>query len=128
MPEWTPIVLDVATGMPVGALDQVLQNQDELRRRTHEAAGLVFPLWKEFGTYYNYGIPIAAIGATAIGWLKGDWARRLLTLGSALAGRKLVFQFTKVTQATPWRPAPKLEPPPARQTTQKPEFHRVGIT
>ena len=129
MTEWTKMGLDVVVGAPAGVLDQVIQNQDEKRRREDEAAGVPFSIWKHFGTYYNYGIPALAIVGVAMNFLKGDMARRAVTAGFQLAGRKVTYQMTKATQATPWRQyiPPQSSGPPVPQTPQKPGFQKVGI-
>jgi hypothetical protein len=117
MPEWTKAAVDVAVGAPAGVFDQLIQNQDEKRRREDEAAGTPFSIWKHFGTYYNYGVPALAIVGVAMNFLKGDMARRALTAGFQLAGRKVTYQMTKATQAAPWNrynPPPSREQPPAR--------------
>ena len=109
---WMSAGLSVGTGAVVGVADQYLQNWDEKRARAAIAAGNKLSFWKEAGTYLNYGGPIAAVVATGLGYLKGDWATRALTAGGQLAGRKAVFHFTKATQATPWRPMRDNNPSP----------------
>jgi hypothetical protein len=52
------------------------------------------PVSKQFGTYFNYGVPVLALLAVGMGWLKGDMATRLVTAGGQLAGRKLTHQIT----------------------------------
>jgi hypothetical protein len=52
------------------------------------------PFASRFGTYFNYGVPILAILGTAMGWLKGDWATRITTAGSQLAGREATHAAT----------------------------------
>ena len=125
MANWVPIAVNVGVGGAVGAADQMLQNQDEKRRRAAESAGKKFGRWQEYGTYYNYGLPILSVFATALGFLKGAWADRAVLAGSQLAGRKVTYAMTKATQATPWRPAPDTRPPVPQ--TQKPGFEKSGI-
>lgn len=123
MPEWTKVGCDVIVGAPAGVVDQLIQNQDEKRRRDAEAAGTPFNLWKQFGTYYNYGIPILAIVGVAMNFLRGDWGSRLVTAGSQLAGRKVIHTMTKATQATPWhRYEPPTPHPPAPRGSSTLEF------
>lgn len=94
MTEWMKVGMDVVTGGAVGVFDQVVQNQDD-KRAAALPAGETLGVMRQFGTYYNYGVPLLAIVANAMGWLKGDWASRLTTAGSVLAGRKVTWQFTK---------------------------------
>ncbi len=93
--EWVKVVSDVGTGGVVGAADQLLQNQDDKREAEALAAGQKLGAMKRFGTYFNYGVPIVAILGSAMGWLKGDWATRLTTAGSQLAGREITHTVTK---------------------------------
>lgn len=94
MPEWTKVMMDGGTGAAVGVLDQVIQNQDD-KRAAALPSGETMGLMKQFGTYYNYGVPILSLLATGMGWLRGDWATRVNTAGWQLAGRKIAWQFTK---------------------------------
>jgi len=92
MVEWVNVGTNVAVGGGAGAIDQVVQNQDE-KRETDKGAKL--PIASQYGTYYNYGIPILSVLGVAFGFLKGDWADRLVTVGSTLAGRKATWHITK---------------------------------
>jgi len=92
MADWVKIGTNVVVGGGLGAIDQAVQNQDEKREAE---AGEKLPVMKQYGTYFNYGLPIAAIFATAFGALRGEWATRLLVAGSMLAGRKGTWQLTK---------------------------------
>lgn len=107
MAEWVKIGADVLVGGGLGAVDQLIQNQDE-KREAEKGAKL--PVLQRYGTYFNYGLPILAIIATALGHLKGDWATRLVTAGSMLAGRKATYQVAKKPAAwTPWTRSSQLE-------------------
>jgi len=99
--EWVKVGTSVAIGGAAGAVDQLVQNQDEKREA---AKGEKLGIMTQYGTYYNYGIPILAILGTAFGFLKGDMATRLVTAGSQLAGRKITHQVTKKAPAawTAW--------------------------
>jgi hypothetical protein len=113
---------NVIVGGVAGAVDQVIQNQDEKQRRAKEAAGQQLPMYQEIGTYYNYVLPAIALIGVATGIIKGEWADKSILIGAQLAGRKATFQITKASQALPWRPyRPSAATPPAKQTTQ-PEF------
>jgi len=92
MADWMSIGGDVVVGGVAGALDQVIQKKDDERAATEAAAGKTLTAMKRYGTYYNYGVPILAIVLAATGILKGSWASRLITAGSVLAGRKIVWQ------------------------------------
>lgn len=98
MGEWTKVGIDVGIGGAFGVGDQLVQNADQKRE---EAAAAPLGIMSQFGTYYNYGVPILAVIGTAIGFLKGDWATRAITMGSVLAGRKVTWQVTK-RGASPW--------------------------
>jgi len=97
MAEWIKVGTDVLVGGALGAVDQLVQNKDEQREAEK---GEKLPVMQRFGTYYNYGIPILSIIATALGHLRGDWATRMVTAGSMLAGRKIVYQVG--AKPAPW--------------------------
>jgi hypothetical protein len=110
-------------------VDQLIQNRDERARRNDIAAGKTPSIWREVGTYYNYGVPIAVVAASAMNVIRGPWIDRLATLGGALAGRKVTFTMTKAEQNLPWRPMPHPSPSPrapARRTLDE-EFAGTGI-
>lgn len=90
--EWVKVGTNVAVGGAAGAIDQVVQNQDEKREA---AAGAKLGIMSQYGTYYNYGVPILAILGAAFGFLRGDMATRLITAGSTVAGRKATWAITK---------------------------------
>ena len=90
MTDWMRVGTDVGVGGAVGVVDQLIQNRDTKKLiETPDAS-----MWKQYGTYYNYGVPILAILATAFGYLRGDWATRSIVAGSQLAGRKATKQLT----------------------------------
>lgn len=91
MVEWVKVGTNVVVGGALGAGDQLIQNADDKRIAEKPDLGIM----AQYGTYYNYGIPILAIFGTAFGFLKGDWATRMVTAGSTLAGRKLTKQIAK---------------------------------
>jgi len=100
MGEWTKVAVSVGIGGAGGAVDQLVQNEDTKRE---EAKGEKLGIMSQYGTYYNYGVPILAIVGSAFGFLKGDMATRLITMGSTLAGRKVTWQITKRGEgASPW--------------------------
>lgn len=109
MVEWVKIGTSVVVGGAAGAIDQVLQNQDEKRESER---GEKLPIMSQYGTYYNYGVPILAILASAFGFLKGDMATRVITAGSTIAGRKATWHITKrerVVAYTRWSREKQLE-------------------
>lgn len=87
MINWMKTGTDVVVGGAAGIGDQLVQNADDKRPE----AGLM----SQYGTYYNYGIPILAILGTAFNFLRGDMATRFVTAGAQLAGRKATHRFTK---------------------------------
>jgi len=93
MSDWVKIGTDVAVGGAVGAVDQLIQNEDD--KRAAAAPNGKLSIVKQYGTYYNYGVPILSILGVAFGFLKGDWATRAVVAGSQLAGRKITSQVTK---------------------------------
>ncbi|MBU0778162.1 hypothetical protein KKF82_07880 [Patescibacteria group bacterium] len=100
MADWTKVGVSVAVGGGGGAIDQVVQNADVKRE---EEKGEKLGIMSQYGTYYNYGVPILAILGATFGFLRGDMATRLITMGSTLAGRKVTWQITKRGEAaSPW--------------------------
>jgi hypothetical protein len=97
--DWTKVGVDVVTGGAAGALDQIIQNADEKRGMDERAAGTIkatekLPIMKQYGTYYNYGVPLLALVGSAMGFIRGNMATRLMTAGAELAGRKITHQVT----------------------------------
>lgn len=86
MTNWMKVGTDVVVGGGAGTIDQLVQNADDKR---------AVDIFSRYGTYYNYGVPILAILATAFGYLKGEMATRFITAGAQLAGRKVTHQVTK---------------------------------
>lgn len=135
MADWMKVGTDVVTGGVAGALDQVIQNQDEKRGLEARAAGTItadqkLPIMKQYGTYYNYGVPLLTVFGIGMNMVRGDWATRLATVGGQLTGRKVTHQVTtKSTSPYPsaayssWQRA--AEARKAAQTTQ-PEFAGPG--
>ncbi len=134
--DWVKMGTGVVAGGAAGAVDQVVQNRDDKEEdRRHklsptDAAGKAtpgylkpdakLPMLSRYGTYYNYGIPLVAVGAVAMGALKGDTALMALTAGGQLAGRQLTHNATVKARppVSPWTviqrggtPAPPLPPP-----------------
>lgn len=78
---WVKVGTNVAVGGAAGAVGEFIRDKDAERDPK--------PKWyEEYGTYYNYGIPIAAILLAAFGMIRGDWETRLITAGATLAGSK----------------------------------------
>ena len=99
MSEWIKKGIDLGGGAVAGVVDQLTQNRDEQQALKERTAGTLaadkkLPVMKQFGTYLNYGVPIVAILASAMGWVRGDNETRLVTIGGQLAGRKATHQFT----------------------------------
>lgn len=84
--EWVKVGTDVVIGGGAGVVDQLVSDYD--KRRAEELQVDRLAMLKQFGTYYNFGVPILSILGVAFGVLKGDMATRLVSVGSVLAGRK----------------------------------------
>jgi len=125
MVDWTPVAIGVGVGGGSGVADQLLQNWDEKRKRADPTIGM----WREGGTYLNYGVPILSVLALAFGALREPWSTRAVLVGSQLAGRKATYKITKAAQSAPYSPAPNYRavPPPPVPQTQKPGYEKVGI-
>ncbi|MFA6358888.1 MAG: hypothetical protein WCY09_09560 [Candidatus Omnitrophota bacterium] len=85
---------DILVGAPVGVLDQIISNYDANRDATSPTP---IGFGKQIGTYFNYGLPILAVVAAGAGWVRGDMATRLVTVGGAVAGRKITQKMTHMT-------------------------------
>jgi len=111
MGKWTSVGIDLGVGAAGGVVDQLIQNSDEKRGidmavtdPTKLDANGKLPIMKQYGTYYNYGVPIVGVLGVAFNLVRGEWATRLLTIGGQLAGRKVTHQLTtKATSSTPSR-------------------------
>ena len=97
--EWVKVGTNVVVGGAAGVGDQLIQNSDENREKEK---GEKLGIMAQGGTYYNYGVPILSIIGSAFGFLKGDWATRLITAGSTLAGRKATWHITKKERVVAW--------------------------
>ncbi len=127
--DWVKMGTSIVAGGATGAVDQVVQNRDDKEEdRRHKLAtgapGYLkpdekLPMLSRFGTYYNYGVPLVAVGAVAMGALTGDTAVMALTAGGQLAGRQITHSMTVKARPpiSPYRvigrgtPAPPLPPP-----------------
>jgi hypothetical protein len=127
--DWVKMGTGIVAGGVAGGVDQLVQNRDDKEEdRRHKLATTApgflkpeekLPMTARIGTYYNYGAPLVAVGAVAMGALKGDTALMALTAGGQLAGRQLTHSMT--VKARPivagWQvrergtPAPPLPPP-----------------
>lgn len=123
MRNWTPVVVDVGVGAVSGVADQLVQNWDEKRRRTEPSLSF----WKQGGTYLNYGVPILAILAMAMGWGSDAITSKGILVGSQLAGRKATYTMTKAAQSAPYRKSNAYHEKGPVGQTQKQGFEKVGI-
>ena len=98
--DWVKVGTDVGVGGVAGVGDQLIQNEDD--KRAAAAPGGKLAIMKQYGTYYNYGVPLLAVVATAMGWVSGAWATRAVVAGSQLAGRKATKQITKKATPVPY--------------------------
>ncbi len=130
MAQWTEIAKSGATGLVAGAVDQLITNKDEKAKRDAAAAGTSLSIWKQFGTYFNYGLPIGIVVACATNAVKGVWADRLVTVAGQLVGRKVTAQVTKAEQAAPWRQysAPRALPAAPRSASPVPRTYQEEFT
>ncbi len=120
MAQWTEIGKGVAAGAVAGAVDQIITNQDEKKKREASAAGTTLSIFKQIGTYYNYVLPVGIVVACAANAVKGAWAERLVTIAGQLAGRKVTAQITKAEQSAPWRQYSAPRALPAATRTAQP--------
>lgn len=97
MSDWMRIGTDVGIGAGVGALDQIVQNKDDDRAlaRSLETPADKLDLMSQYGTYFNYGVPVLAIAANVMGWLPRGYEDRIMVSASQLAGRRITWRYTK---------------------------------
>ena len=95
--DWTKLATNVGFGAAVGAVDQIVQNKDDDRaaERMAQVPADKLDLMSQYGTYFNYGVPLLAILADVMGWLPQNWEEKILVSSSQLAGRKLTWRYTK---------------------------------
>lgn len=99
MAAWSKLGTDVVVGGVIGAADQLIENQDEKRGLEARAAGTLapdkkLPIMGRISTYYNYGVPLLALVASLMGWVRDDMETRFVTAGAQLAGRKVTHTMT----------------------------------
>lgn len=115
MPNWVKVGTDVGVGAVAGVADQIVQDQDDKRIAEAAAAGKKLGMFSQYGTYLNYGVPLAVVLATAFGYPRGgDMQTRLLTASGELAGRKATMQVIEYTRK------------PATWTPQLTEAHKAA--
>lgn len=92
---WKKVITNVVVGGAVGAVDQLIQNTDNRRGYEQNVKDPTkldkngkLPFLKQFGTLYNYGVPLVALGATVMGMIPEEWSDRAVLVGAQLAGRK----------------------------------------
>jgi hypothetical protein len=132
MADWMKVGTDFGVGAIGGVVDQVVQNADNKREKDARALPTTdpgylapdkkqLPMMKQVGTYVNYGVALLSVVGAGMGLVKGDMATRLVTVGGAMAGRKLTGQVTAKKPAeryTVWErisagtPQPPLPPQP----------------
>lgn len=97
MADWVRVGTNVGIGAGVGALDQIVQNKDDDRAlaRSLETPPDKLDLMSQYGTYFNYGVPVLAIAATVMGWLPRGYEDRIMVSASQLAGRRITWRYTK---------------------------------
>ena len=109
MANWVKVGTDLVVGGVVGAGDQLINNWDAKRDSEFMAAnaGKHLPMLKKFATYFDFAVPLVAVGAVAMNLLPGDWATRAISNAGQLAGRQGVALATKANyrllySATPY--------------------------
>ena len=111
MTNFVKVGSDVGVGAAAGVIDQLAQNWDNKRE---EESGEKLTVFKQAGTYVNYGVPLAALALTVFG-MDNEWTSRALIAGSTMAGRKATYQMTKQSSAVTFRKFKRL-PSGARGT------------
>ncbi len=98
---------NVVIGGIAGVADNMAQTYDEKRALEYAAAnpGKSLSFWRQFGTYLNFGLPIAGVVAANFVRMSDENLARISLVGGQLAGRKLAHRYWKVTGA-PVSPAP----------------------
>lgn len=115
MADWMKLATNVGFGAAVGAVDQIVQNKDDDRaaERFAQVPADKLDLMSQYGTYFNYGVPVLAILADVMGWLPRNWEEKILVSASQLAGRRITWRYTKESKmqgypnyvpATPYMP------------------------
>lgn len=98
---------DVAIGGVAGVADNMAQAYDEKRAADYAAAnpGKTLSMWKQYGTYLNFALPIAGVVAANFVRMSDENLSRISLVGGQLAGRKLAHRYWKV-EGAPVSPAP----------------------
>ena len=118
---------DLAIGGIMGAIDQFIQEEDDKRAAKYITDNATktpkpdrLPIWNQYGTYFNYGLPVVAALASYFGYINGAIQTEVTTGAGALAGRKLVHYIiykdvVKNPQSArglaPWMAAPNMRAP-----------------
>ena len=115
MANWKKVATDVGIGAVAGGLDAFVQEKtvDQVAKFKAVAAnaGKKMPQLQRYSTYYNYGVPILATVAVAMGYPRStDMQTRLMTIAGQLAGRRAgeqIIDEQKVAakQSYAWHPA-----------------------
>ena len=125
MANWVKVGTDVVVGGAAGAVDQLIQNQDDKRMVAAVANGKKLNAFAQYGTYFNYGLPLLAVIGVGSGMLRGDWATRAGVIAGQLAGRKAVHAATNRGSTTV---APRYWiKDSTRERTYEPQFQKVGV-
>ncbi len=103
---WVKVGTSAMVGGAAGVIDELVQNQDNATEDAQHKAGTLaankkLPMFSQWGTYFNYGVPLAAVVGVAAGLLKDDLAIMGLTAGFQLAGRKGTHAVTAKVRPIP---------------------------
>lgn len=98
--KWVKAGIDGGVGAVAGVADQVIQNWDEKRESEAHAK---LSIWKQAGTWLNYGVPVLSMLMLAFMGMPGDWGTRMMTVGGQLAGRKATWQYTKRSRVVTYK-------------------------
>jgi hypothetical protein len=112
--DWTMVGKTMGTGIVAGGLDSYIQDMTNKqivafdKKKTDPKKEL--SILSQYSTWYNYGVPLALLGATAFGIGGGVIQRNLgalLTAAGAIAGRKagsqLIEYGEKTKEPAAWR-------------------------
>ena len=99
MARWMKVGTDLVVGGAAGSVSKLCEDWDADREVKE---GKKLALLAKGSTYVDYGIPLLSLVGSLVGFLKGDWETRALSIGGTLAGRRVTAQVKARTSA--WVP------------------------